>query len=179
MSHLAIRSFVLTVVISSVLTVSTAEAAKGIKKGNQTNGTHTVHGIVTSITPDKSGYGVFQIRSSYNHRKSSGTNPASTSNGSGSNHPHRTFNVSSSTAFRHHASGPYGGTNSVGPTALQRGQHVTVRYTGQHADQIQINTSTSMMRIPGRFYHNYYSRHRPVVYNPYAYHHLRHRGAGF
>ena len=143
---------------------STAEAAKGIKKGAQANGTHTMRGIVTNITPDKSGYGIFEIRTAYKHQKNNGVNNA---NGATSQQQHRKFDVTNATTFQHHMGNAM---NIVNPAALHRGQLVAVKYVGQHAEQVHIYTP--VMHSSGRYYGNF-MRHRPMAYYPHQYHHHR------
>ena len=48
---------------------SNAEAAKGVKKGANGNGQRTLVGTVVSINPDKTGYGVFKLKTGTHHKK--------------------------------------------------------------------------------------------------------------
>lgn len=139
-----------------------AEAAKGVKKANSTNGQHrTMTGIVQKISPDKTGYGTFQLRTAYHHKKTgvnavNGVNNATAGNGSNGIHE---LNVGSGTRFE-----LYNGT--MAPlTALKNGQHVRVRMTGQQAEIVQI---MNHQRSAGNF-----SRHRSMSYRPHIYHHRR------
>lgn len=155
MRILAAKLALVGLVFSLVVSPTTAHAAKGVKKVNVNagNGHRTYTGTVLAIHPVKSGYGTFSMRASHHHKKLGGAANGQTN----------TFNVTNTTKFEHH----YGSAvNAVGPTALQRGQHIRVRASGNHSDIIQIMTRP---RSRGMF-----TRHRSYYYHPHLYHRYAH-----
>jgi len=140
---------------------STAEAAKGVKKTANGNGHRTLVGTVVSINPDKTGYGVFHLKTGNHHKKMSAyTNAPTNAAVNVQNKPvvHQ-LNVSSATRFEHHNGNS---VSVVTPAALKKGERVRVRASGTQAQTVQILTNH---RYSGRMI-----RYRANNYRPHMYH---------
>ena len=160
MTNTVIRIAILGVSFYLVTAATSAEAAKGVKKAVPGNARHTISGVVTSITPDKTGYGTFQVRTAQHHKKVGVAN-AGANGGNGTQHVH----VTAATRIEHHNGSA---VSTVNVAALQKGQHVRVTSTGQQAQSVQIITHNR--------YRGSYTRHRASNYHPHYAHHSNHGG---
>ena len=140
---------------------STAEAAKGVKKSANGNGQRTLVGTVVSINPDKTGYGVFKLKTGTHHKKINAyTNAPANAKVNQQNKPAmHELAVSSATRFEHHNGNS---VSVVTPAALKKGERVRVRASGTQAQIVQILTNH---RYAGRMI-----RYRANNYRPHLYH---------
>ena len=137
---------------------TTAEAAKGVKKVQPDNAHHSTSGVVFKISPDKTGYGTFQLRTAHPLSKNDVGNPVVNAKGK-TNPLISEFKVTSATRFEQRA----GKAVSVAPpTALKKGERVRVLYTANQAETIQI-----LLRPPST---GQIIRYRASSYHPRAYH---------
>ena len=145
---------------------SNAHAAKGVKKTAQGNGPRTLVGTVININPDKTGYGVFKLKSGTHHKKMVAyTNAPANAKVNQQNKPTvHELAVSSATRFEHHNGNS---VSVVTPAALKKGERVRVRALGTQAQNVQILTNH---RYVGRMI-----RYRANNYRPHQYHHPAYR----
>ena len=141
---------------------STAEAAKGVKKAASGNGQRTLVGTVVSVSPDKTGYGVFKLKTGTHHKKMIpfANAPANAKVNQQNKPVTHELNVTSATRFEHHNGNS---VSIVTPAALKKGERVRVRATGPQAQTVQILTNH---RYAGRMI-----RYRANNYRPHLYHH--------
>jgi len=81
-TNIQIRMIVFGVAVCLVTAPSNVQAAKGVKKAVPANTHRTISGVVTTIKPDKTGYGTFQVRTASHHKKV-GVNNAAANGGNG------------------------------------------------------------------------------------------------
>ncbi len=144
------------------LGASNADAAKGVKKTANGNGQRTLVGTVVSINPDKSGYGVFKLKTGTHHKKMNpyANAPANAKVNQQNKPTTHELNVTAATRFEHHNGSS---VSVVTPAALKKGERVRVRATGPQAQTVQILTNH---RYAGRMI-----RYRANNYRPHLYHH--------
>ena len=151
-------------------TATTAEAAKGVKKENQTSGQQIVTGVVTTMAPDGNGGGSFLLRTTNQHKKTAvangngffgNPNGNTTANPNGNLNGNQ-FHVTPATQF-HHVNG-----NVLNGSALHVGARVRVMATGNQAANVQI---LSMNRSMGNFTRYGSSSYRPQIPHHNGHHH--------
>jgi hypothetical protein len=109
--------------------VSTAQAAKGVKK----NGDHWHHGVVVAVEHDKGGSGSITIKTHHHKKKKAGTTP--TVKGTKHKHEHK-FAVSPGTKFTtvHHKV-----HKPASFSAVHKGEHVHILSKGHVAEKVAIH----------------------------------------
>ncbi len=157
MRRTSIRRLILALGLTLPLGVSTADAAKGVKKTTPT-GPQVVTGVVMSIIPNKTGGGTFHLKTVQPHRIMGTVSPSTNTTGK---IPQHEFNVTTATRFEQY-NGTTGGV--VNAAALRPGSRVRVQAVGQQAQRVQIMTARrstgSVMRHRTSQYHPYHSPHR-------------------
>jgi hypothetical protein len=119
--------------------ITPARAEKGVKKN--TNGEHTVRGVVTSVEHDKKGHGSFVITTHAGKKK----NAAAAAGQGGQAGKQHTVKVSNHTKFEGATAG--NGANAIAARArqtvgfgqLKTGKHVTVTMKGDTAEKVVVH----------------------------------------